>query len=361
MRHLGANFFRQFKNKQLMNMFKKLCKQNQQKKFEELWQKFDEFTRSEIKDRKKGASSSTPANVEDTRLCDLPGIDPPNCRRKSASRIKCFSDWIEKEPIEKWSLLHDAHGARYGIMTSNLAEVYNSVLRGVRGLPLVAIVESVLHGTTRYFQERYQKAVLHMQRFPATPYCAKVMKYMIEKTNKAKMHRVRRAGNVQRRFEISLRHKSGFGVAPELKTHEVAFGLEPSCVCTCNKPMLYHKPCSHVVAAAGVTRMDTRPFVSEFFRKEAVCNTWTGELWGYRVVGNFTEVAEEERIYIPDMELLRTAVGRRKTRRIRNDMDESELGGPTRQCTYCTQYGHRKKYCPKLVEDRRNDGEGGQG
>jgi hypothetical protein len=30
MRHLGANFFRQFKNKNLMNMFKRLCGQNQQ-------------------------------------------------------------------------------------------------------------------------------------------------------------------------------------------------------------------------------------------------------------------------------------------------------------------------------------------
>ena len=29
MRHLGANFFSQFRNKNLMNLFKKLCKQNQ--------------------------------------------------------------------------------------------------------------------------------------------------------------------------------------------------------------------------------------------------------------------------------------------------------------------------------------------
>jgi hypothetical protein len=29
MRHLGANFFSQFKSKNLMNLFKKLCKQNQ--------------------------------------------------------------------------------------------------------------------------------------------------------------------------------------------------------------------------------------------------------------------------------------------------------------------------------------------
>src|SRR5664279_3681626 len=33
MRHLGANFYSQFRNKELMNLFKKLCKQNQEWKY----------------------------------------------------------------------------------------------------------------------------------------------------------------------------------------------------------------------------------------------------------------------------------------------------------------------------------------
>ena len=37
MRHLGANFYSQFRKKDLMNLFKKLCKQNQQRKFQKLW------------------------------------------------------------------------------------------------------------------------------------------------------------------------------------------------------------------------------------------------------------------------------------------------------------------------------------
>ena len=40
-------------------------------------------------------------------------------------------------------------------MTTNLAEVYNWVMRGMRSLPLVEIVEGIMHGTCRYFIDRY--------------------------------------------------------------------------------------------------------------------------------------------------------------------------------------------------------------
>jgi len=277
-------------------------------------------------------------------------------------QIKCFTHWIEKESPDKWSLLHDTYGARYGIMTSNLAEVYNWVLRGSRGLPLVAIVESVLHGTTKWFQDRYTRAGLHIQNNPTTPYCAVVMAYMEEKSKKGQGHMARQAGNAQRRFEVTLRHRTGFGISVEERTQEVQFDGQSGCTCTCNKPLLYHKSCSHVLAAAAKTKMEPRAFVSGYYMKEAVFNTWSGEFWGYRIVGNFTSVAVGHRVYIPSMNLLRaTKIGRRKTRRIRNDMDEGEAGGPTRQCLYCLNFGHRMKYCPKLREERANEGADDQG
>ena len=47
-------------------------------------------------------------------------------------QVKCYSDWIEHEPKVKWSLLHDKDGAPYGVMRTNLAEVYNWVMHGAR-------------------------------------------------------------------------------------------------------------------------------------------------------------------------------------------------------------------------------------
>ena len=139
-----------------------------------------------------------------------------------------------------------------------------------------------------------------------------------------------------------------FGCGNQLRTHEVKIGNEawPTCECTCNKPKLLHLPCSHVLAACGQLGMDAISFVSPYYLKESVLSTWTGEMQGFRPLGNFNTVIPGQRRYIPDPGQMRTGRGRRQSKRIRNDMDESEAGGPTRQCFLCNQFGHRDTNCP---------------
>ena len=48
-RHTGANFYEHFKNKDLKNLFKRLCTQNQQRKFNALWQMLDQLTAELVK------------------------------------------------------------------------------------------------------------------------------------------------------------------------------------------------------------------------------------------------------------------------------------------------------------------------
>ena len=162
------------------------------------------------------------------------------------------------------------------------------------------------------------------------------------------MHTVVRMGNQEPRYEVRLPTER-FGAGNEQRTHEVTIGLDapPTCECTCNKPRLLHLPCSHVLAVCGQMGMNPISFVSPYYMKEAVVETWTWEMTGFRVVGNFNKVNPGERQYVPNPALMRTSIRRRKSRRIRNDMDESEAGGCTRQCLYCNLFGHREKHCPK--------------
>ncbi|XP_071678345.1 uncharacterized protein [Lolium perenne] len=205
MRHVGANFFSQFRSKSLMNLFKKLCKQNQECKYTFLRGKLDEFTKDHVRHRLAAraalAAAHAAAVAQGTQvpeapepdpigLCDLPGFDPPSTRRRDGRRIKFFAEWIEHEPLERWSLLHDTHEARYGVMTTNLAESYNFVLRGNRALPLTALVEGILYGTMNYFKERRQLAVSHMLENPNTPYCKAIMEYMDVKMKKGMAYTV---------------------------------------------------------------------------------------------------------------------------------------------------------------------------
>ena len=278
-----------------MNLFKKLCKQNQEWKYTAIRDRLELCIQRHVRDRRAARARAVadhaaavaaqlavgPVPEEDVPigLCDLPGFDPPGTRRRRARSIKTFQQWIEHEPLERWSLLHDTHGARYGVMTTNLAETYNFVLRGNRALPLTAIVEGIFYGTVKYFRERRERAEKHMMDNPTSPYCEKV-----------------KIGNE----------------------------VWPTCECTCNKPKLLHLPCSHVLAACRQLRLNAISFVSPYYMKEAVINTWTGEMMGFRSMGNFNTVTPGERVYIPAPELLRDGVGRRQCRHIRNDMDESE-------------------------------------
>ena len=79
---MGANFYDHFKNKNLKNMFKRLCTQNQQRKFNALWQMLDQLTAEQVKVRASGTSTSQAAEARDS-------IEKP------------FSHWIQGAPKKK--------------------------------------------------------------------------------------------------------------------------------------------------------------------------------------------------------------------------------------------------------------------
>ncbi|WVZ95573.1 hypothetical protein U9M48_041317, partial [Paspalum notatum var. saurae] len=196
MRHLAANFHDHFKNKELTDMFKRLCYQNQQQKFNALWKLLDELT------AKQATESSSSASIRTS---------------------KPFSQWIQDKPKEKWALLYDTNGKHYRIMTTNIAESYNMVMRGSRGLPLVGSRGLKLHA-------RIQVVVV----------CAR-----------------------------------------ERTVRECLIGNNGIIHCSCFKPQLLHLPCSHVLAACREVSVDPTTFVSAYYKKETIAATWKQELYGY--------------------------------------------------------------------------------
>ena len=270
--------------------------------------------------------------------------------------MKSFSDWIKEEALEKWSLLHDTHGARYGLMTTNLAEVYNWVLKGTRSLPLVAILEGLLRGTMVYMRQRCEAASLVVQN-PQMIYSAKISTYIQEKSAIGSMHKVFLVGNEDLVFEVMVRDQGGgLGIGLSQITMECQLWLEENkCECTCNKPKFYHFPCSHVLAACGKGNIPMT-FVSPYFNKEAVLNTWSGELRGWRAVADYTRrVHESDRHWCPDPEKRVESKGRRKSRQIKNDMDASEVSDKRPFCLACGG-PHLRKNCDMYPTQRLPDG-----
>ena len=140
-------------------------------------------------------------------------------------------------------LLFDEGGARYGLMTTNLAEVYNWVLRGVRSLPLVGIVEFFLYRTCEYFRYRYavaQKDMVDNRKV----YGYKVMEHMEEAFKKPRLHRVTPVGSMEHRYEVMCRDKGRMGAGVRSMCRSVfsvlmlvfAHVISQSC-CTCRAHM----------------------------------------------------------------------------------------------------------------------------
>ena len=116
MRYLASNFFTRFHSQRLMKTFKTLCMQNQRRKFEAIWRELEEQT------------------TRHTREFPTEAWEGQQSVRGASRSPISFSEWINLHApeLEKWSQLYDTDGARYDIMTTNMSEVYNSMLKGVR-------------------------------------------------------------------------------------------------------------------------------------------------------------------------------------------------------------------------------------
>ena len=66
---------------------------------------------------------------------------------------------------------------RYGIMTTNIAEVYNWVIKGLCGLSIIAIIEGMLYGIIGYYQKRHAAIVSHCTTM-STLYAQRMMEYL---------------------------------------------------------------------------------------------------------------------------------------------------------------------------------------
>ena len=65
--------------------------------------------------------------------------------------------WLRKIPLDKWTCAHD-DGRRYGMMTTNLSECFNGVLKNARFLPITALVQLTFFRLVSYFDGRRAQA-----------------------------------------------------------------------------------------------------------------------------------------------------------------------------------------------------------
>ncbi|XP_010660151.1 uncharacterized protein LOC104881478 [Vitis vinifera] len=138
MRHLASNFMTRFKDKILKNL---MC---------------------------RGALATK--------------IEKFNKHMNTIGRINAAAQqWLEAIPFEKWTLSHDG-GRMYDIMTTNMSEVFNSVLKGARSLPVTALVQLTFFRLNSYFVVRREQGANRLASSEEyTPYVDAKMKANVVK------------------------------------------------------------------------------------------------------------------------------------------------------------------------------------
>ena len=156
--------------------------------------------------------------------------------------------------MSKWSLCHDG-GHRYGVTNTNLAEVFNFVMKGVRFLPITTLVEFTFCRVNDCFVKRRETSNAwitggHMYTSHAT-------KIITKNTEKANFHEIvafdYRRGIFKVKNERGNRRSSKGG---KIQTVDLTQRK-----CTCNKLEIYHLPCSHLLAVCIKRHLSYERFV----------------------------------------------------------------------------------------------------
>ncbi|KAL0412850.1 UNVERIFIED_CONTAM: hypothetical protein Sradi_1486700 [Sesamum radiatum] len=143
-----------------------------------------------------------------------------------------FLDRINKE---KWTASHDG-GWRCGILTTNMSECINGVLKGARRLPVTAIVEITLQRTAHYFRERALRSGVMLSNGQLWTDFAK--KKFTDWGEKSITHTVTKYDHLQQSASVVTKRQQGLG----FNTHVVKLANRE---CSCGKWNQFGIPCSH--------------------------------------------------------------------------------------------------------------------
>ena len=225
----------------------------------------------------------------------------------------------------KWSRAYDYQGRRYGDMTSNMAECFNNVIKGVRSLPVTAIVEYTFQKMNEYFLN-YSKLTAKRiagknKRKKAFKYPPKIDKWMTYQTFKADTLAVEEFDNTNMVYQVV---EPGGITQSGVQYGGGAFKVNlTSGECSCCRPTLYHLPCAHLMAAGrkrhvGYESSDNVRM--KYYKIEAVKDTWGARFEPYLDPSVWPEYNGP--LLYPDSRLKVEKKGRRQTRRFKGDMDD---------------------------------------
>jgi len=314
MRHLQANFSSSIADKTVVGMVQKLVCAHNTYKFGKIWDKMAE----------KCVAGTT------------------------------WLDRINHGNKTNWAISYDTGGRRWGIPTSNNAEVMNFVFKGVRKLPVTAIVEATFYKLNSYHVRYRAAAELREHRWTD-----KVMEKMERRHNKARTHTVTLFNLDQGNYQVvspARRSRSGIGIPRKTWGVNITEGQ-----CECQKPMIYHMPCSHIIAVCIHRGISHEAFIHPCYSIEYLKRSYENSFYPVKERSQWSKRDEVCSFTLfPGEKLVRKNQdgrmkrGRRREVRYHNTMDTMYKEKRTKNCSVCKQAGHTKPRCTQPGGGRYN-------
>uniref|UniRef100_A0A2N9HUL4 Zinc finger PMZ-type domain-containing protein n=1 Tax=Fagus sylvatica TaxID=28930 RepID=A0A2N9HUL4_FAGSY len=216
LRHLTSNFNQRFHDKRLKNMIMRAGQHNQLRKFN--------------------------ATMDSIRHYN-----------KDAVTI------LDNETnVEKWALAKD-DGLRYGVMTTNLFECFNGVLKGAHNLPITAMVEFIYFKLVHYFNDRRIKT--QAQLTSGQEFSTHALEIFEKWSEKASLHRVIEFNRDEGTFQIQTQ-PSLTSMNKGNHRHVVKLANR---TCSYGKWQAYKIPCSHAIAACASQHINVYQYIDPFY------------------------------------------------------------------------------------------------
>ena len=282
-RHFAANIWKKQRNKEVINRLKALCKVKEEKIFERRLQELEKILNNDAK-------------------------------------AWLFEQLSEKS---KWALAFDEGGCRYGVMTTNISEVFNFVLKGIRSLPVSGIVDYTFNKCNQYFVARWEKARNALAK--GERWGGPGRKHLLEQGEISNDEVAAMFDPAKLVYEVKSSSRTNIG--GEVSGGRI-FRVEIGDVvsCTCMTPALLHLPCSHVITACRMRHVlhEGSNYMSPYYSLSAEEKTWEARFEPLLDPSQWP--LYEGLDYVPDVGTRKMRKGRRKKKRFRNEMDDMEKG-----------------------------------
>ncbi|CAL8996235.1 unnamed protein product [Prunus brigantina] len=232
--------------------------------------------------------------------------------------------YLVRAGLHKWSRAH-CDGRRYNVMTTNIAESINSVLRFARMLPVVHLIEEIRNMLQNWFSQRRD---LSMK-------CKSMLcpdlgeKKLRKRLDAASRMNVVKINDVE--YNVLDGDMNGL---VHLQNHS----------CTCRKFDLEQLPCKHAIAVCRHLNLNPYSFASSYYTRTTWAAAYAESIYPVQPQGTWVipENVQNVNLLPP---ISRVMPGRHKMKRISSKGEDSQA----RKCSRCGVKGHYRSTCKEAI------------